>query len=74
MPNNDIRADFEKISDKAKAATDELKATGHRTRDQLETDVARVRDRATAAADGHAGSCRAERRGRALGFNMSIHY
>lgn len=51
MADTDLRANFEKISDKAKAATDELKAAGHRTRDQLETDIARARDRATAAVD-----------------------
>ena len=51
MADGDLRANFDKISDKAKAATDELKAAGHRTREQLETDVAGARDRATAAAD-----------------------
>jgi hypothetical protein len=51
MTDVDVRANFEKISDKAKAASDELKDAGHRSRDQLETDVAKARDRATAAAD-----------------------
>jgi len=47
----DLTAQFEKISDKAKAATYELKAAGRETRDQLETEVASARDRATAATD-----------------------
>jgi hypothetical protein len=47
----DLTTQFEKISDKAKAATYELKAAGHETRDQLETDVASARDRARAATD-----------------------
>ena len=49
MEDNDLSAKFEQISDRAKAATDELRAAGDSTRDELETDVARVRDRATAA-------------------------
>ena len=51
MTDADLRANFEKIPDKATAATGELKAAGSRTKDQLETDVARARDRATAAAE-----------------------
>jgi len=47
----DLSEKFEKISDRAKAATDELKAAGDTTRDQLETEVAGARDKATAAAD-----------------------
>jgi hypothetical protein len=47
----DLSAQFEKISDKAKAATYELKAAAHETRDQLETDVASARDRASATTD-----------------------
>ncbi len=51
MQDTDLSAKFEKISDRAKAATDELKAAGDSTRDELETDAAKARDRATAAAD-----------------------
>ena len=51
MQDNDLSVKFEQISDRAKAATDELKAAGDTTRDELETDVARARDKATAAAD-----------------------
>jgi hypothetical protein len=48
---SDLNARFEKISDRAKAATDELRAAGRENRDQLETNVANARDRATAATD-----------------------
>jgi hypothetical protein len=51
MQDTDLSAKFEQISDRAKAATDELKAAGHTTRDELKTDVAGGRDKATAAAD-----------------------
>ena len=51
MQHTDLSEEFEKISDKVKAATDELKAAGDTTRDQLETNVAGARDKATAAAD-----------------------
>jgi hypothetical protein len=51
VADTDLSAEFEKTSDKAKAATDELKSAGHRTRDQLEADVASARQKATAAAD-----------------------
>jgi hypothetical protein len=50
MQDTDLSAKFEKISDRAEAATDELKAAGDTTRDKLETDVAGARDTATAAA------------------------
>ena len=51
MQHTDLSEKFEKISDRAKAATDELKAAGDTTRDQLETEVGGARDKATAAAD-----------------------
>jgi hypothetical protein len=51
MQDNDLSVKFEQIANRAKAATDELKAAGHTTRDELKTDVARARDEATAAAD-----------------------
>ena len=51
MQHTDLSEKFEKISDRAKAATDELKAAGDTTRDQLGTEVAGARDKATAAAD-----------------------
>ena len=51
MQHTDLSEKFEKISDRARAATDELKAAGDTTRDQLETEVAGARDKATAAAD-----------------------
>jgi hypothetical protein len=51
MQDTDLSAKFEKISDRAKAATDELKAAGHTTRDELKTDADGARDKATAAAD-----------------------
>jgi hypothetical protein len=51
VADTDLSAEFEKISDKAKAAADELKSAGHRTRDQLEANVASAREKATAAAD-----------------------
>src|SRR5215510_11351958 len=52
MANGDLSTQFEKISDKAKAAADKLKAANGRTRDQLESDVADARQSAEAAADG----------------------
>jgi hypothetical protein len=51
MPDTDLRARFEQISDRAKAATDELRAASDSTRDELETYGVRARDKATAAAD-----------------------
>ena len=51
MQDIDLSTKFEKISDRAKAATDDLKAAGGNTRDKLETDVVGARDKATAAAD-----------------------
>ena len=51
MQETDLSATFEQISHRAKAATDELKAAGHTTRDELKTDVDGARDKATAAAD-----------------------
>ena len=51
MQDTDLSAKFEQISDRAKAATDELKAAGHSTRDGLKTDADGARDKATAAAD-----------------------
>ena len=51
MTDIDLSAQFDKISDKAKSASDKLKAAGQGTRDRLETDVVDARDRASAAAD-----------------------
>ena len=51
MADTDLSARFEKISDSAKTATDKVKAAGQRSKEQLETDVASARDKATAAAD-----------------------
>jgi len=51
MQDIDLSAKFEKISDRAKVATDDLKAAGDNTRDKLEADVVGARDKATAAAD-----------------------
>ncbi|HEY2502299.1 MAG TPA: hypothetical protein VGI68_13005 [Mycobacterium sp.] len=46
MANIDLSAQFDKISDRAKADTEKVKAAGQRTRDQLEDDVASARERA----------------------------
>ena len=51
MSDADLKAQFEKISDTARTATDKVKAAGQRTRDQLEADVDSAHERATAAAD-----------------------
>jgi hypothetical protein len=51
LEDTDLRARFEQISDRAKAATDELRAASDSTRDELETYAARAQDMATAAAD-----------------------
>ena len=51
MADGDLSTQFEKVSDKAKAAADALKAANERTRDQLKSDVASARDRADAATD-----------------------
>ena len=51
MADGDLSTQFEKISDKAKAAADQLRGANERTRDQLEADVASARERADAAAD-----------------------
>ena len=50
MQDTDLSAKFEKISDRAKAATDGLKAAGHTTRDELKTEADEARAKATAAA------------------------
>jgi hypothetical protein len=50
MSDTDLKAQFGRISDTAKAATDKVKAAGERTRDQLEVDVAAARDKIAAAA------------------------
>ena len=44
MADGDLSTQFEKISDKAKAAADQLRAANERTRDQLEADVASARE------------------------------
>jgi hypothetical protein len=51
MSDADLKAQFEKIADTARTATDKVEAAGQRTRDQLEADVATAHERATAAAD-----------------------
>jgi hypothetical protein len=51
MTQADVSTRFEKISDNAKAATNHLKAAGQKTKDQLESEIASARDRATAKAD-----------------------
>ena len=51
MSDADLKAQFEKISDTARTATDKVEAAGQRTRDQLEADVDAAHERATAAAD-----------------------
>jgi hypothetical protein len=43
MADGELSAQFEKISDKAKAAADQLRAANERTRDQLKSDVASAR-------------------------------
>ena len=48
---SDLSTEFEKISDKAKTATNNLRAANQHTRDQLAADAARARDKATAAAN-----------------------
>jgi hypothetical protein len=50
MANTDLSTEFEKISERAKTATNNLRAASQRTRDQLAVDAAGARDRATAAA------------------------
>jgi uncharacterized protein YjbJ (UPF0337 family) len=49
MTQGDVNTHFEKISDKAKTATDHLKAAGQKTRDQLEGEVKSARDKATSS-------------------------
>jgi hypothetical protein len=51
MATSDLSSQFEKISDRARAAADNLKGAEHRTRDRLESEADAARDRATAAAD-----------------------
>jgi hypothetical protein len=51
MARTDLSAQFDKISDRAKTATQHLRAAGQGTRDQLAVDAAKARDKATAAAD-----------------------
>jgi hypothetical protein len=47
----DVSAQFEKISDKAKTATDKIKSASQSTREKLDADVARARVKASEAAD-----------------------
>jgi hypothetical protein len=51
MAGADLRTQFEKISDSAKAANDKVKAAGKKTRDQLDTDLASAKAKASAAAN-----------------------
>src|SRR5882762_44308 len=51
MADSKLSAEFDKISDKAKAGSDALRAANERTREQLADDVDNARDRAAAAAD-----------------------
>jgi hypothetical protein len=51
MAGIDLNAQFDKISDQAKEASDKLKAANQSAKDRLETDVNSARDRASAAAD-----------------------
>ncbi|MGB8506713.1 hypothetical protein [Mycobacterium sp.] len=51
MAGIDLSARFELISQRAKDASEQLKAAGQRSRDQLRSDAARAREQATAAAD-----------------------
>jgi len=51
VANTDLSTEFEKISERAKAATSNLRAASQRTRDQLAADAASARNRATVAAD-----------------------
>jgi hypothetical protein len=51
VSNTDLSTEFEKISDKAKTATQNLRAAGQRTKDQLAGDVANTREKATATAN-----------------------
>jgi hypothetical protein len=50
MSDAGLEAQFEKIADTARSATEKVEAAGQRTRDQLEADVAAAHERATAAA------------------------
>ena len=43
MADIDLSGEFEKISDKARTATAELTAASAKTKDQLDTDVAKAR-------------------------------
>ena len=51
MANTDLSTQFEKISDRAETATNNLRAASQRNRDQLAVDAADARDKATAAAN-----------------------
>jgi hypothetical protein len=51
METTDLGTQFEKISDKATSATQHLRESSQRTRDQLAADAAGAREKATAAAD-----------------------
>jgi hypothetical protein len=51
MAGNDFSAQFEKISDKAKTATNTLRAAGDKTKDKLAADAAAAAEKATAAAN-----------------------
>src|SRR3954447_3852563 len=61
MADSKLSAQFDTISDKAKAAGDTLKAANERTREQLATDVDTARNRAAAAADHVKGKADAAR-------------
>ncbi|HTQ22969.1 hypothetical protein [Mycobacterium sp.] len=51
MSANDPSAQLDKISEKARRASEKLKAAGNRTKDRLQADVVSARGRASAAAD-----------------------
>lgn len=61
MADIDLSGEFEKISYKARTATADLKAASAKTKVQLDTDVTRARERATAAADEFKGKAETAR-------------
>jgi hypothetical protein len=51
MADTDLSQQFEKVSDRAKAAADKVKAANAHARDQLQADAAAAREKATEAND-----------------------
>lgn len=72
MSDIDLSAQFQTISDQAKVATEKITAANHQANDQLQSDIAGARDKATAAADRLKAKAGATRHEEASGWDQIV--